>query len=36
LASVLRCRGAAAVTVDHLTNVAIALLFFLDGAKLSR
>jgi hypothetical protein len=36
LASVLPCRGAAAVAADHLTNVAIALLFFLHGAKLSR
>jgi solute carrier family 10 (sodium/bile acid cotransporter), member 7 len=36
VASLLPCRGAAAVTVDHLTNVAIALLFFLHGAKLSR
>jgi sodium/bile acid cotransporter 7 len=36
LASVLPSRGAAAVVVDHLTNVAIALLFFLHGAKLSR
>ena len=36
LASLLPCTGAAAVTVDHLTNVAIALLFFLHGAKLSR
>src|SRR6201993_5223714 len=36
LASLLPCRGAAAVVVDHLTNVAIALLFFLHGAKLSR
>jgi len=35
LASLLPCRGAAAVTVDHLTSVAIALLFFLHGAKLS-
>jgi sodium/bile acid cotransporter 7 len=35
-ASLLPCRGAAAVIVDHLTNVAIALLFFLHGAKLSR
>jgi sodium/bile acid cotransporter 7 len=34
LASLLPCRGATAVTVDHLTNVAIALLFFLHGAKL--
>jgi sodium/bile acid cotransporter 7 len=36
LASLLPCRGAAAVVLDHLTNVAIALLFFLHGAKLSR
>jgi solute carrier family 10 (sodium/bile acid cotransporter), member 7 len=36
LASLLPCRGAAAMVVDHLTNVAIALLFFLHGAKLSR
>jgi sodium/bile acid cotransporter 7 len=36
LASILPCRGAAAVVVDHLTNLAIALLFFLHGAKLSR
>jgi solute carrier family 10 (sodium/bile acid cotransporter), member 7 len=36
VASVLPCRGAAAATVDDLTNVAIALLFFLHGAKLSR
>ena len=36
VASFLPCRGAAAVAVDHLTNVAIALLFFLHGAKLSR
>jgi solute carrier family 10 (sodium/bile acid cotransporter), member 7 len=36
LASLFPCRGAAAVIVDHLTNVAIALLFFLHGAKLSR
>ena len=36
LASLLPCTGAAAATVDHLTNVAIALLFFLHGAKLSR
>ena len=35
-ASVLPCHGAAAVAVEHLTNVAIALLFFLYGAKLSR
>jgi sodium/bile acid cotransporter 7 len=36
LASVLPCRGAAVVAVDYLTDVAIALLFFLHGAKLSR
>src|ERR1700688_233310 len=36
LASLLPCRGAAAVVLDHLTNVAIALQFFLHGAKLSR
>jgi len=36
MASLLPCRGTAAVIVDHLTNVAIALLFFLHGAKLSR
>jgi sodium/bile acid cotransporter 7 len=36
VASVLPCRGKAAVIVDYLTNVAIALLFFLHGAKLSR
>jgi len=36
LASLLPCRGAAAVAVDHLTIIAIALLFFLHGAKLSR
>jgi solute carrier family 10 (sodium/bile acid cotransporter), member 7 len=36
LASILPCRGAAAVVVDHLTNIAIVLLFFLHGAKLSR
>jgi solute carrier family 10 (sodium/bile acid cotransporter), member 7 len=36
VASFLPCRGGAAVAVDHLTNVAIALLFFLHGAKLSR
>jgi sodium/bile acid cotransporter 7 len=36
LASFLPCRGAALEAVDHLTNVAIALLFFLHGAKLSR
>src|SRR6201996_4656824 len=36
LASFLPCRGEAAVTVDQLTDVAIAMLFFLHGAKLSR
>src|SRR5579864_8664355 len=36
LASFLPCRGATAVTVDQLTDVAIAMLFFLHGAKLSR
>jgi sodium/bile acid cotransporter 7 len=36
LASLLPCRGAALQAVDHLTNVAIAALFFLHGAKLSR
>jgi solute carrier family 10 (sodium/bile acid cotransporter), member 7 len=36
LASLLPCRGAALEIVDHLTNVAIAVLFFLHGAKLSR
>jgi solute carrier family 10 (sodium/bile acid cotransporter), member 7 len=36
VASLLPCRGAALEAVDHLTNVAIALLFFLRGAKLSR
>jgi sodium/bile acid cotransporter 7 len=36
LASLLPCRGAALETADYLTNVAIALLFFLHGAKLSR
>lgn len=36
LASVLPCRGEAAVAVNVLTNVAVGLLFFLHGAKLSR
>jgi solute carrier family 10 (sodium/bile acid cotransporter), member 7 len=36
LASLLPCRGAALKAVDQLTNVAIAALFFLHGAKLSR
>jgi solute carrier family 10 (sodium/bile acid cotransporter), member 7 len=31
VASLLPCRGAALEAVDHLTNVAIALLFFLRG-----
>ena len=35
-ASELPCRGEAALMVDHLTTFAIALLFFLHGAKLSR
>jgi solute carrier family 10 (sodium/bile acid cotransporter), member 7 len=35
LASLLPCRGVALEAVDHLTNVAIAALFFLHGAKLS-
>jgi solute carrier family 10 (sodium/bile acid cotransporter), member 7 len=35
-ASLLPSGGATAVIVDHLTNLAIALLFFLHGAKLSR
>ena len=36
LASLLPCRGVTLVALDHLTNVAIALLFFLHRAKLSR
>src|SRR6201997_3021800 len=36
LASLLPCRGTALDVVDDLTNVAIAVLFFLHGAKLSR
>lgn len=36
LASVLPCRGAVAAAFDQVTNVAVALLFFLHGAKLSR
>jgi solute carrier family 10 (sodium/bile acid cotransporter), member 7 len=36
LASLLPSRGAALEVVDHLINVAIAVLFFLHGAKLSR
>ena len=35
LASVLPVRGEAAVWAGHITNAAIALLFFLHGAKLS-
>jgi sodium/bile acid cotransporter 7 len=36
LASLLPCRGAAAVGFNWLTNIAVGLLFFLHGAKLSR
>ncbi|HEX5306102.1 MAG TPA: bile acid:sodium symporter family protein, partial [Dyella sp.] len=36
LASALPCQGAAAMVFDHLTDVAIAALFFLHGAKLPR
>ncbi|HUA79510.1 MAG TPA: bile acid:sodium symporter family protein [Dyella sp.] len=36
VASLLPCRGAAATVFEWLTNLAIALLFFLHGAKLSR
>lgn len=36
IASVLPCRGEAASAFDVLTDLAIALLFFLHGAKLSR
>lgn len=36
LASVLPCRGAAALGLDRVTDAAIMLLFFLHGAKLSR
>jgi sodium/bile acid cotransporter 7 len=36
LASVLPCRGEVAIVINGLTNVAIGLLFFLHGAKLSR
>lgn len=36
LASLLPCRGDTAITFGWLTNLAIALLFFLHGAKLSR
>src|SRR5471032_1166064 len=36
LASLLPCRGVAAVGFNWLTNIAVGLLFFLHGAKLSR
>ncbi|MGN6319568.1 bile acid:sodium symporter family protein [Trinickia sp.] len=36
LASLLPCRGETAVAVNWLTNLAVGLLFFLHGAKLSR
>jgi sodium/bile acid cotransporter 7 len=36
LASLLPCRGETAVAINWLTNVAVGLLFFLHGAKLSR
>ena len=36
LASLLPCRGETARVFDWLTDAAIALLFFLHGAKLSR
>lgn len=36
LASLLPCRGETAVAVNWLTNIAIGLLFFLHGGKLSR
>jgi sodium/bile acid cotransporter 7 len=36
LASVLPCRGMAAIALQHLTDFAIALLFFLYGGRLSR
>jgi sodium/bile acid cotransporter 7 len=36
LASLLPCRGGVAVALGHITTVAIGLLFFLHGAKLSR
>ena len=36
LASVLPVQGAAKVGFEHLTTAAIALLFFMHGAKLSR
>jgi solute carrier family 10 (sodium/bile acid cotransporter), member 7 len=36
LASLLPCRGGAAQVFDGITDAAIALLFFLHGAKLPR
>jgi sodium/bile acid cotransporter 7 len=36
LATVLPCRGEAAAAVNVVTNIAVGLLFFLHGAKLSR
>ena len=36
LASLLPCQGLAAKVMEHVTDIAIALLFFLHGAKLSR
>ena len=36
LASLLPCQGSVAVGFDWLTNIAVGLLFFLHGAKLSR
>ena len=36
LASLLPCRGSAAIAFNWITNIAIGLLFFLHGAKLSR
>jgi sodium/bile acid cotransporter 7 len=36
LASILPCQGTVAVGFNQLTNIAISLLFFLHGAKLSR
>lgn len=36
LASILPCRGETAVAINWLTNIAVGLLFFLHGGKLSR
>ena len=36
LASLVPCRGVAAVVLDHVTDIAIGLLFFLYGGRLSR